>query len=402
MRTRPILTGGLGLVLALCGCFGMQILGPDVATAASGWTVVGSPGVPDSSYSYLSSVSCPAPSDCFAVGTGGTNENSPSVTSLPLIDHWDGSQWWALDPPPRPNENFLASVSCPSRTFCVAVGHNYDPTENATTAIADEWDGRAWFSMAFPDPVGTNLSLSGVTCLSNRDCVAVGDEIGSSRLSVFIAHFSGKSWKESTTSGLSAVANTTLLAVSCSSATWCAAAGYSHLSSGDTAIILTTTSQTAWVEETKTGVSASVAEFTGVSCLKGRACVVAGYDTTGAGPDASGYEVLESGIGASFKATKLATTVPRGFQVPEGIVCSTPASCVLVGLVIRETGGDTTATALVQSWDGHTLAIVPSQVQPGWVTQGLLGVSCSGAMCWGAGSVANSGSTLGRTLIERS
>ncbi|MGO8877545.1 MAG: hypothetical protein ACLQNG_17515 [Acidimicrobiales bacterium] len=402
MRTRPILTRGVGLVMAVCACVGTQVLGSDVASATSGWSLVPSPGVPDSTYSYLSSVSCPALDDCFAVGTGGTNENTPSVTSLPLIDHWDGSQWWALDPPPRPNENFLSSVSCPSRTFCVAVGHNYDSTENSTTAIADEWNGRSWFSMAFPDPAGTNLSLSAVTCLSNRDCVAVGDEIGSSKLSVFVARFSGASWKESTTSGVSAVENATLLAVSCSSPTWCVAAGYSHVSSGDTAIILTTSSQTAWAEDTKTVISASVAEFTGASCLKGRTCQVAGYDTTGAGPDASGYEVIESGLGASFKATKLATAVPRGFQVPEGITCSTPTSCVLDGLVIRETGGDTTTTALVQSWNGHKLASVPGQVQPGWVTQGLLGVACSGSMCWGVGSVANSGSTLGRTLIERS
>jgi hypothetical protein len=79
-------------------------------------------------------------------------------------------------PVPRPAQagaGALSGVSCPSVTECVAVGgYRLD-------ALAETWNGRSWTLARPPSPRGTSsafgASLSAVSCATAKNCVAVGD-----------------------------------------------------------------------------------------------------------------------------------------------------------------------------------------------------------------------------------
>jgi hypothetical protein len=73
---------------------------------------------------------------------------------------WNGSSWSApvlIDP-----IGYLASVSCPSSSFCVAV----DWDGNALT-----WNGSSWSAPVSIDPNGGGFNS--VSCASSSFCVAV-------------------------------------------------------------------------------------------------------------------------------------------------------------------------------------------------------------------------------------
>jgi hypothetical protein len=399
MRTFRVLRRGLAPVIVLCGFFGTQVVGTELSSAASGWKIVASPGVPDTTYSALQGISCPATNDCFAVGEGGTGLGKLSETALPLIDHWDGSQWWALDAPVRLNENRLLGVSCSSRTFCVAVG--YDSSLNGDLADADVWNGRGWSAMAFPNPDGMSFELTSVSCLSSKDCVAVGHEYNSTVSTAFAAHFDGKSWKAAVVTGVGPEA--LLEGVSCSSATSCVAVGYDFTNDIDTTLLVTTTTQTKWKTDTKVKIAGQDALLTGVSCVKAQSCVAVGYETiSSSSSQISGDELVETGKGSSWKETTRATSLSKGFDVPEGVACSSPTACSVSGIAISRAGGDTTILALVQSWNGHSIGSVASQTARGWTYQELIGAACSGSECFMVGLLSNSAGSVEQPLIERS
>ena len=88
-------------------------------TPVSGNTPYGQPN-------SFSGVSCHGLSSCVAVGSNYTSSN----TDGPMAELWNGSDWTLMDTravsgssgtPNFPAFEF-ASVSCPSATFCVAVG----------------------------------------------------------------------------------------------------------------------------------------------------------------------------------------------------------------------------------------------------------------------------------------
>ena len=163
-----------------------------------------------SSTSALSSVSCPAATNCIAVGTSG-------IGQPPLAEQWNGSTWtlettlWhrrpdrrvlpddqflhrggrhrrdprraverlRLDAPERThlggaNGSYLSSISCTSATDCVAVGY-YNNSSGGATTLAEQWNGTAWTIMNTPNPAGSVGSyLSGVSCATGAACTAVG------------------------------------------------------------------------------------------------------------------------------------------------------------------------------------------------------------------------------------
>jgi hypothetical protein len=138
----------------------------------------------------LASVSCPSTSFCAAVDWFGD------------ILTYDGTSWGL----PQTVEAGLESVSCPSASFCVAV----DKEGNALT-----YNGSTWSAPVSID--GTN-SLTSVSCPSASFCVAV-DEYGNA-----IA-YDGSSWGLPThIDGFPYVRY--LTSVSCPTASFCVAVDY--------------------------------------------------------------------------------------------------------------------------------------------------------------------------------
>jgi hypothetical protein len=129
----------------------------------------------------LTAVSCAATNACTTVGSYDTHKTG--VADLhPLAERWTGRGWTVTKPPaerdvfrgkPYANFTWLTSVSCPSRTACLATGLAMR-TQNIYPqgGFAVRWDGRRWTTAT------TGLShtspLNGVSCVAVDDCYAAG------------------------------------------------------------------------------------------------------------------------------------------------------------------------------------------------------------------------------------
>ena len=122
--------------------------------------------------SQLASVSCPSATFCVAVGYAVSNAGAISV----LVDRWNGKIWSAMKPPALPagfHGHVLAGVSCVSPKSCVAVGQEGKPSEEI--AVSELWNGKAWSYVKVAWPKGVkNATFDNVYCLSAAHCVAVG------------------------------------------------------------------------------------------------------------------------------------------------------------------------------------------------------------------------------------
>jgi hypothetical protein len=165
-------------------------------------------------------VSCPSPTYCVAVG---------SYELKPLLEHWDGSQWDLLpigDPGRTPEAN-VEAVSCTSPRACMAVGTSIGPG-GGYEPFSARWDGSSWSTVRAPAPTGRgDARLYSVSCLSSTDCIAVGSVADSStaepRELTIAEGWNGERWVLLPTP--SPKSFSALSAVSCASVAACTAVG---------------------------------------------------------------------------------------------------------------------------------------------------------------------------------
>jgi hypothetical protein len=188
------------------------------------WKVEASPHPAGATSSVLSGVSCPSSTKCLAVG----NSFSLSTESVAtLAEAWNGRSW-TIKPTPiskGSGDSVLTAVSCTSSTACAAVGHSNE------VALAERYNGNAWTIQSIPNPsqVNPDVTLSGVSCSSPKSCEAVGDYFISTSVSVILSEkWNGTTWAVQSTPNPSLAVASDLDSVSCTSATSCSAAGWSH------------------------------------------------------------------------------------------------------------------------------------------------------------------------------
>jgi hypothetical protein len=169
------------------------------------WTATPAPepaGTPANAQVVLSSVSCPTIRSCGISGYLDT----PDSRQPELLTLRNGT-WTAQAAPLVPgtepeSSTSLSSISCPRPGRCVAVGRYQDAEGNFQGLIETQY-GTAWRARtaplpadAGPDPVG---GLEWVTCPAAGQCTAVGayvDNQGSRQLSLDVT--SGRRWTSST------------------------------------------------------------------------------------------------------------------------------------------------------------------------------------------------------------
>ena len=270
-------------------------------------------------------VSCSrgAGSQCGAVGS---YENSDGGQSVLAERGSPGS--WTLTPAPTPvgiHSATLTSVSCPTATFCMAVG-NVAQTAFSTSSgpLAETWNGSSWQIVPLPDP-GTNFGnqLVSVSCASGDFCVAVGYAVQKSG-----ANFARDQLVETWGPGGWQIAPGTLtattgtqLAVSCPTTTFCVAVGGTDNGKPDTLIL----SGTTWTTASQPGL---IAGLDAVSCTSATWCLAVG----GTVPDPS-QPAAASWTGSSWN--KLSPRRPRpdggGGNPLTDVSCTAARSCVSVG-----------------------------------------------------------------------
>jgi hypothetical protein len=136
------------------------------------WTHVASPSPGGQFNTFLTGVTATSGHDVWAVGDYISSQD-PSVTTLSLILHWDGTSWKQVDSPsPGPvGLTQLTGVAATSPTDAWAVGFFPDGTSDRNLIL--HWDGASWSQVASPNPLLDN-QLDGVAATSAGSAVAVG------------------------------------------------------------------------------------------------------------------------------------------------------------------------------------------------------------------------------------
>ncbi len=144
----------------------------------------------------LVAVSCSAATSCAATGfddAGLTAGKGLAFTEVLAGKTWTtGRMRW----PKGTSSSLLLGVSCSTARFCVATGST--GSGKAARAVALAYNGRSWSPQSFPAPArGNSDGLGGVSCLTAKDCVAIGETgpATSSSLSTLAAFWNGKNWR---------------------------------------------------------------------------------------------------------------------------------------------------------------------------------------------------------------
>ena len=154
------------------------------------WQIVASPIYQGANH-YLYAVTAVAPNDAWAVGLyepqGGGNRT--------LILHWDGISWSIVPSPSPATYSGLYAVAAASATDVWAVGYYF--TEATQRTLIEHWDGKSWSILPSPN-VGTSRNLlAAVTIVPNSQAVwAVGYYYRESdgNPSTLIQRWNGKIW----------------------------------------------------------------------------------------------------------------------------------------------------------------------------------------------------------------
>jgi hypothetical protein len=241
------------------------------------WTVVPSPS--KGTFTGLDGVSCVSARACTAVGAFQRSQ----TVSKTLIESWNGTVWKIVPSPNRPQVrpfDQLNSVSCVSARACTAVGFRGNKT------LVESWNGAAWTIVPSPNPRGVS-GLAAVSCLSTSDCTAVGTGTGSGPpgspgASNLIESWNGTAWTvvPSPNKGI-AEAFDGLDGVSCVSARDCTAVGsffslrHDHVT--PTKTLVESWNGTAWtIVPSPSKAGTSINALFGVSCPSTATCTAVG------------------------------------------------------------------------------------------------------------------------------
>jgi hypothetical protein len=161
----------------------------------------------------LTSVSCSSPRFCIAVGT--TRGSNPR----PFVETWRGDRWAVTPVRGYPGPTSLSSVSCRSDSFCVSVGQH--SSGDVVLTAAASFDGKGWRLEGSPS-AGVFSNLTGVACVVEEWCAAVGDRVRGQGSRTLVLRREGN-WSLRPSPSLSFISG--FAAVSCVSSTACVAVG---------------------------------------------------------------------------------------------------------------------------------------------------------------------------------
>ena len=157
------------------------------------------------------------PARC-APGDGPGQGESGGRGSL-LMSGRRGDGWRVTPGRGYPGPTSLASVSCLSESFCVAVGQH--SSGDVVLTAAESFDGEHWRLERSPS-VGVFSNLTGVACVSRDWCAAVGDRLRGQGSRTLVLRREG-SWSLRPSPSRSFISG--FAAVSCVSPTACVAVG---------------------------------------------------------------------------------------------------------------------------------------------------------------------------------
>jgi len=316
------------------------------------------PEPPGTAGGELNHVSCAGAGFCAATTSGPDSffdvpDNDPSVAVRP-------SPHGAWRYPANASHGFLVGLSCPSATFCLALG---------SAAGAERWDGQHWAPA--PSPGHPNPAVSGMqalSCTSPSFCLAVG-LTAANRNKPTYSVWNGSKWSPIARAAVPAGSfRSSLMAVSCLSPTFCVAAGLLDPVKEEQATLglVETWNGTTWtVASARQGVNNSNIGI-GVSCATRSACMAIWGDSFDSG--------AQWWNGTTWRNAPFAG--PNGgadFRTILGVSCPSATSCTAVGSRHTDANG---VVPLIENWNGQRWSIETPPI-PGLGNAELNGVSCS-------------------------
>jgi hypothetical protein len=362
------------------------------------WAIQPTPNPRGATSSSLTAVSCTSATACTATGYHDTS-NGPATRA----ERWNGTAW-AIQPTPSPpgaTGSELQEVSCTSASACTAAGY-YDTgtgpdTGTAPATLAERWNGTAWAIQPTPSPPGaTDSVLYGVSCTTASACTATGASFTSGGIGVTLTErWHGTAWAIQPTPSPRGASDSTLVGVSCTSASACTATGFYDTSTGH-ATLAERWNGTAWaIQPTPSPRGASDSALVGVSCTSASACTATGYYNTSTGTELT---LAERWNGAAWAIQPTSNPGGANGSALEGVSCTSASACTATGSYNTSTGTELT---LAERWNGTAWAIQHTPNPRGTHVIGILvGVSCTSASaCTATGSYY--ASTGQGTLAER-
>jgi len=349
---------------------------------------------PSPTSNSFDSVSC-VQQFCMAVG-----QQSDGGGVAPLAEAWDGDVWRVV-PMSAPGSSstsrdlpqltLVNGVSCPSQTFCVAVGESN--ASGRWMTLVERWDGASWSVVQSGDTASFQDYLHGVSCSTTKSCTAVGSytdgHVGQQNGTLVESMGGDGSFsivpspnQASSLGNLSTPANR-LFSVACpSAASFCAAVGYDQNEAASGAALprdalAESAAAGAWSLARAVSPGGST-QLNAVSCTSPTGCTAVGWSSA----TGSVQPLIESWDGQSWSTDP----VPVAGTSLEGVSCPMTGSCTAVGW-----------HGLVEAWDGKTWSVTPT---PAGTSATFESVSCTSATCTAVGSTRGPGSAT-RTFAEQ-
>ena len=288
------------------------------------------------------------------------------------------TQTWSIVPTPSPGFGAtLLAVSCVTSTWCVAVG-------GSDSTLIEMFDGTSW--LVAPSPGLQGWVLESVSCASQTMCVAVGSTpTGSQPL---IETYDGVTWSLSTPAPSPAGAVSYLVGVSCASSSWCMAVGELFTSCGvgcgTSGPLVETYDGSGWSVAPSAN-DPGGAQLLGVSCTDRTFCVVVGLYVTGSVGDSQAQRLIETydGTGWSVEPIPYSYYPVHAFDLA-AISCTSRTYCMALGSAAHTNsyGVVLDYVPLIEIYDGTHWSLGPSPAQPSdnggaFCALFFCGVSCS-------------------------
>lgn len=113
------------------------------------------------------------------------------TATFPLAERWATGRWHRQA---TPGSGTLFGVSCPAFSDCIAVGTQPNGQLGQEAVLAMRWNGKRWGRQSAPEPLGSTAGLLlGVSCPSVTSCEAAGWAALTTAVTV-ADHWNGKSW----------------------------------------------------------------------------------------------------------------------------------------------------------------------------------------------------------------
>jgi photosystem II stability/assembly factor-like uncharacterized protein len=328
----------------------------------------------------LGAVSCATTKRCWAVGIAGPDAAPSPAGSNVIVDTTNGGRTWKAQHVVGGSTPQLTGVSCPSPNDCVAVGSNGLSLPGSGVVLATTNAGSTWNQVAAPPGA---LAVMTVVCSTVSDCLALVSD-GTLIWSAASTNF-GQSWQREGNMPSLFLPGAD---VSCTIGGPCLVAGYVPTATGhgEGAVALSTDGGQTW---TLASVPNGVGVLRSAACVTAMDCLAAGSTSTAISDvvPAQGEMLRSSDGGHTWQPSTTSLPVDDVFDVE----CPSALVCAMVGTEWQGNPAVGTGSVAQSSNAGTTFR----HSSAAYVPLTLTAVSCPSATA----CIAAGGDTVARITV---